>query len=276
MNELTEKYEKLKCVLARYKSLIVAFSGGIDSALLLRVAYEVLGPKVLAATADSPSVPRREIAEAQRLAKSIGARHLVMATEEIQNANYLANPANRCYFCKSELYSKLAEIARRERIRYLANGTNVDDLGDYRPGLQAAAEYQVVSPLKESGFTKSDVRELAKQLHLEIWDKPASPCLSSRIPYGMEVTPQKLAAIEAAEQYLRDFGVVELRVRHFDKKARIETHIRDFAIIEQHYPQIVQKFKAIGFEEIELAEFQSGALNAALVNLPQLVKEKHG
>ncbi|NIV94880.1 ATP-dependent sacrificial sulfur transferase LarE [candidate division KSB1 bacterium] len=264
MDELTVKYETLKFVLARYESLIVAFSGGVDSALVLKVAYEVLGPKVLAVTADSPSVPRREIAEAQRLAKSIGARHLVMATEEIRNANYVANPANRCYFCKSELYSKLAEIARREEIRYVANGTNVDDLGDYRPGLQAAAEYQVASPLREAGLTKADVRTLAKRLHLEIWDKPASPCLSSRIPYGMEVTPQKLTAIEAAESSLRDLGLVELRVRHFGKKARIETHKRDFGVVEQNYDQIIPKFKALGFEEIELAEFKSGALNVAL------------
>lgn len=264
MDELTGKYEKLKFVLTRYESLIVAFSGGVDSALVLKVAYEVLGSKVLAVTADSPSVPRQEIAEAQRLAKSIGARHLVMTTEEIRNANYVANPADRCYFCKSELYWKLAEIARREQISYVANGTNVDDLGDYRPGLQAAAEYQVVSPLKEAGLTKADVRNLAKRLDLEIWDKPASPCLSSRIPYGMEVTPQKLAAIEAAESYLRELGLVELRVRHFGKKARIETHKRAFSVIERNYSQIVQELKTLGFEEIELSEFKSGALNVAL------------
>jgi uncharacterized protein len=264
MDELTVKYEKLKSLLARLESLIVAYSGGVDSALLLKVAHEVLGSKVLAVTADSPSVPRREIAEARRSAQTIGARHLVLATEEIQNNNYAANPANRCYFCKSELYSRLAEIARREEIRYIANGTNVDDLGDYRPGLQAAAEYQVVSPLKEAGFTKADVRELAKRLHLEIWDKPASPCLASRIPYGQEVTPQKLATVESAEEYLRGLGIRELRVRHFGNKARIETRKHDFRIIEQNYNQIVQKFKAIGFEEIELAEFKSGGLNAVL------------
>ncbi|MFQ6113510.1 MAG: ATP-dependent sacrificial sulfur transferase LarE [bacterium] len=256
------KYEQLKAILARLESLIVAYSGGVDSVFLFRVAYEVLGSKVLAVTADSPSVPRREIAEAQRLAQTIGARHLVIQTEEIQDANYAANPVNRCYFCKSELYSRLAEIARREEIHYVANGTNLDDLGDYRPGLQAATEYQVVSPLKEAGLTKAEVRNLAEWLDLEVWDKPASPCLASRIPYGQEVTPQKLAAIEMAEEFLREFGIRELRVRHFGKKARIETHKCDFDVLQQNYEDIVEKFKALGFEEIELMEFKSGALNA--------------
>jgi uncharacterized protein len=267
MDDLTAKYEQLTAFLARLASLIVAYSGGVDSALVLCVAYEVLGSKVVAVTADSPSVPRREIAEARRIAQTIGARHLVMTTEEIQDSNYAANPTNRCYFCKSELYSRLAEIARHEKIRYIANGTNVDDLGDYRPGLQAAAEYQVVSPLKEAGLTKADVRTLAKRLHLEVWDKPASPCLASRIPYGQAITPAKLVVIETAEEYLRGLGIRELRVRYFGKKARIETRKRDFAIIEQNFDQIVAKFKTFGFEEIELAEFKSGALNAALINL---------
>ena len=267
MDDLTAKYEQLKAVLGRLDSLIVAYSGGVDSALLLRVAYEVLGSKVLAVTADSPSVPRREIAEARRIAQTIGARHLIMPTEEIQNSRYTANPANRCYFCKSELYSKLAEIASREKIRYVANGTNLDDLGDYRPGLQAAAEYQVVSPLKEAGLNKADVRELAKRLHLEIWDKPASPCLASRIPYGRAVTRQKLAVVEAAEEYLRGLDIRDLRVRHFGKKARIETRASDFAVIRQNYEHIVKKLNDLGFEEIELTEFRSGALNSALIKM---------
>lgn len=264
MSSLAAKHEKLKHALARLESLIVAFSGGVDSALVLRVAHDVLGANVLAVTADSPAVPRREMAAARRIARSIGARHRVLSTTELEDRNYAANPVNRCYFCKSELYSRLAEVAKRENIRYIANGTNVDDLGDYRPGLQAAAEYQVVSPLKDAGFSKADVRELAKRLGLEIWDKPASPCLASRIPYGQPVTREKLAAVERAEAYLHDLGIRELRVRHFGSKARIETHARDFSVIAQNYDALATRFQTLGFEAIELAEFRSGALNVGL------------
>lgn len=264
MDELEQKYVALKSIIESCGSLIVAYSGGVDSAIVLKVAADILGPKALAVTADSPSVPRREIAEAKRIAQSIGARHEIIQTEELQNPNYAANPANRCYFCKTELYSKLSVIAKGESIRFVANGTNLDDLGDYRPGLQAALEYRVISPLKEAGFTKADVRELAQQLHLEIWDKPASPCLSSRIPYGSEVTPEKLAMIEAAEDYLRSFSIRELRVRHFGSKARIETSQRDSRVVRQNFTLIEEKFKQLGFEEIELAEFRSGALNEIL------------
>lgn len=264
MEKLEQKYKTLKDIIESCGSLIVAYSGGIDSALLLKVAHDVLGSKALAVTAESPSVPRRELDEAKQIAQTIGARHVMIQTAEIQNPNYAMNPMNRCYFCKTELYSKLADLARREKIRFVANGTNLDDLGDYRPGLQAASEYQVISPLKEAGFTKADVRQLAQQLGLEIWDKPASPCLSSRIPYGSAVTLEKLAMIEAAEDYLRRFNIRELRVRHFDGTARIETNQRDFHIVQQNLGLIAEKFKQLGFEEIELAEFRSGALNEIL------------
>jgi uncharacterized protein len=264
MANLEQKHSALKKIIESCGSVIVAYSGGVDSALVLRVAHEVLGFKTLAVTADSPSAPRREIAEAIRIAQTIGARHEIIRSGEFQNPNYTANPANRCYFCKTELYSKLTQIAKREGIRYLANGANLDDLSDYRPGLQAALEYQVISPLREAGLTKAEVRRLAQQLGLEIWDKPASPCLSSRIPYGSEVTPEKLATIEAAENYLRSFDIRELRVRHFGGKARIETNPRDFHIVQQSFRVIGEKFKQLGFEEIELAEFRSGALNEKL------------
>ncbi|HEX9652382.1 MAG TPA: ATP-dependent sacrificial sulfur transferase LarE, partial [bacterium] len=220
-----------------------------------------------AVTADSPSVPRREIDEAQRIAQSFGARHKIIQTDELQDANYAKNPANRCYFCKTELYSKLSELAKAEGVRFVANGTNVDDLGDYRPGLLAASEYQVISPLQEAGFTKNDVRQLARLLQLEIWDKPASPCLSSRIPYGSAVTPAKLAMIEAAEDCLRSFNIRELRVRHFGDTARIEANPADLHVIRQNLELISGRFKQIGFAEIDLAEFRSGALNASLISI---------
>ena len=259
------KYAQVQKFIKNLKRLIIAFSGGIDSTLVLKVAYDVLGrPNVLAVTADSPSVPRKELGEASRLAKLIGARHLVIETGEMQNHNYLQNPVNRCYFCKSELYSKLAEIARREKFQFIANGTNFDDLGDYRPGLQAAEEFQVVSPLKEAQLTKAEVRLLAKKLNLEIWDKPASPCLASRIPYGSSVTARKLAMIEKAEDFLKGFHIKDLRVRHFGAKARIEVPKKELVFIEKNFHKISAKFKMIGFDKVDLAEFKSGSLNAGL------------
>lgn len=264
MEDLELKYTKLKRSLKELDSLIVAFSGGIDSTLLLKVAYEVLGDRVLAVTADSPSLPRKELEEAKRIAKNIGARHLIVRTEEMKEQNYVKNPSNRCYFCKSELYLKLVEVVKREGIKYVANGTNLDDLGDYRPGLQAAQEYQVISPLKDANLTKSDIRAWAKKLDLEIWDKPANPCLSSRIPYGSEVTLEKLAMIEESEDFLKSLNIKELRVRHFGEKARIEANKGDFEIIRRNFHSIIKKFNTIGFHEIEVMEFKSGSLNSLL------------
>ncbi len=267
MDTLENKHRNLRSRLQELNSLLVAFSGGIDSALLLKVAYDVLGEKVLAVTADSPSVARKELEEAKRIAREIGVRHTIIQTHEMSVNDYVRNPSNRCYYCKSELYSKLVEVAKRENIKYIASGANLDDLGDYRPGLQAAQEYQVVNPLQDADMTKEDIRLLAKKFGLEIWDKPASPCLSSRIPYHSEVTPEKLAMVEEAEDFLRSLNIKELRVRHFGPKARIETHSEDFDIINQNIQPITDRFNAIGFSEIELVEFKSGALNA-LLQLP--------
>jgi len=261
MSDLAKKIRALKTNLAELDSVLIAYSGGVDSALLLKVAYDVLRQHVLAVTADSPSVPRSELAIAKRIAANIGAEHLVIQTQEFDNPDYLKNPVNRCYFCKSVLYTKLVQVARARRLHVIANGTNVDDLGDYRPGLQAAEEFQIISPLRDAGFTKQDVRELARQLKLEIWDKPATPCLSSRIPYGSNVSPAKLAVIEEAERFLKLLHVRELRVRHFDRTARIETSKQEYDLISANYDRIKQKFDALGFEQIEWREFHSGALN---------------
>jgi len=239
----------------------VAYSGGVDSAVLLKVSYDILAENTLAVTSDSPSVPRSELEEAKKIAHEIGVRHLIIQTDEVTDANYFQNPADRCYFCKQELYSKLKQISEREKIPYIANGINMDDLGDYRPGLQAAAELKVVSPLREANFTKQDVRNLAKMLGLKIWDKPASPCLSSRIPYGRRVTVEKLSVIEKAEEFIKSLNIREVRVRHFDEMAKIETTQDDFYIIKNHFYEIEEQFKSFGFEKIEWAEFKSGSLN---------------
>ncbi len=270
MKELEDKYKHLEVIIGEFRPLIVAFSGGIDSALLLKVAHDVLGSEVLAVTADSPSLPRREFQEAKRTAATIGVTHLTIKTDEIGDGNYMDNPANRCYFCKSELYSKLLEVAISRKIQFIANGTNLDDLQDYRPGLQAAQEYQIVSPLKDACLNKIDIRALAKRLNLEIWDKPASPCLSSRIPYGQKITIRKLDMIEKAENYLKDLDIRELRVRHFGKKARIEINQKDLETIQKHIRSINDRFIKIGFEEIEINELRSGSLNTLLDLHPRL------
>jgi uncharacterized protein len=265
MDSINKKFTRLKDYLQQLDSLVIAFSGGIDSTLLLKVAHDVLGKRVLAVTADSPSVARKELEQSKQLAKGIGVSHLVIKTNELDNYNYQQNPSNRCYFCKQELYSELLDVARNEGVKYIANGTNVDDLGDYRPGLEAAKEFHVVSPLKEAGLTKKDVRRLAKSLGLEIWDKPASPCLSSRIPYGRPVTIEKLSSVEKAENYLRTLQIREVRVRHFGEKAVIETHPEDYEIISERFDKIKEEFLFLGFESVQWRKFSSGSLNKGLV-----------
>ncbi len=259
--QLIQKYESLKEQIKKLDSAIVAFSGGIDSTLVLKIAFDVLGQNVVAVTADSPSLPRNELDETKKIARKIGANHLIINTEETKNENYLKNPSDRCYHCKSELYSKLKEVSQELKIKHILNGTNLDDLGDYRPGLMAAVEFNVISPLKEAKFTKNDVRQLAKHLELEIWNKPSSPCLSSRVPFGQEITMKKLAMIEDAENFLKEFGIKELRVRHFNSKARIEVSELDKATINANLIQIEKRFNEIGFASIEVANFKSGNMN---------------
>lgn len=262
--ELEQKYEKLKDIIKNLGSAIVAFSGGVDSALVVKIAYDVLGSEAIAVTADSPSLPRRELEETKRVAQQIGIKHMVINTEETKNGNYLKNPNNRCYYCKSELYTELKEFSKKTGIKNILNGTNFDDLGDYRPGLIAADENNVISPLKDAKITKNEVRELAKHLGLEVWDKPSSPCLSSRVPYGQEITMKKLAMIEEAENFLKDFGIKELRVRHFGDAARIEVNESDKLIVDENFDSIEKRFSEIGFSNIIISNFKSGNLNLML------------
>ncbi|MBI2101927.1 ATP-dependent sacrificial sulfur transferase LarE [Candidatus Woesearchaeota archaeon] len=262
--ELSQKYERMGNEIKKLGSAIVAFSGGVDSALVLKVAHDVLGSHAIAVTADSPSLPRRELEETKNIARQIGAKHLIINTEETKNQNYLKNPNNRCYYCKSELYTKLKLVSEQLGIKNILNGTNFDDLGDYRPGLKAADESNVISPLKDAKITKNEVRQLAKELGLKIWDKPSSPCLSSRVPYGSEITMEKLAMIEKAENFLKDFGIKELRVRHFGNMARIEVNEDNRIIINNNFGLIERKFNQIGFDEIEITSFKSGNLNLVL------------
>jgi uncharacterized protein len=212
----SEKYQRLRALLESYGSCLVAYSGGVDSVFLAHVAHEVLGDKSLAAIADSPSLPRRELEEALAIAERFDFQVRVVRTREFENPDYLANPNNRCYFCKHELFTELAPLAAAGGYAVLAYGENASDVGDYRPGAQAAAEFQVRAPLKEAGLTKTEIRELSAQLGLPTADKPQMACLSSRIPYGEQVTTQKLKMIEQAEAILRDLGFYDVRVRHHE------------------------------------------------------------
>lgn len=213
---LSNKFEQLRERLKSYGSCLVAYSGGVDSVFLARVAHDVLGERALAVIADSPSLPRRELEEALELGRRYDFPVRVVKTGEFENASYLANPQNRCYFCKFELFTELAPLARAEGFAVIAYGENASDTGDFRPGAQAAAEFEVRAPLKEAGLTKADIRELSAQLGLPTADKPQMACLSSRIPYGEAVTAEKLRMIEEAEYVLRDLGFHDVRVRHHE------------------------------------------------------------
>jgi pyridinium-3,5-biscarboxylic acid mononucleotide sulfurtransferase len=213
---VADKYQRLRTLLESYGSCLVAYSGGVDSVFLAYVARDVLGSRAMAAIADSPSLPRREFDDALALAAQFEFPVRVVRTKEFDNANYLSNPNNRCYFCKHELFTELEPLARAEGFSVLAYGENASDVGDFRPGATAAAEFQVRAPLKEAGLTKAEIRELSSTLGLPTADKPQMACLSSRIPYGEPVSPEKLRMIEAAENVLRDLGFYDVRVRHHE------------------------------------------------------------
>jgi len=263
---LDDKLARLRGLLAELDSALIAFSGGVDSTFLLRVAHEVLGARCLALTTVSPTTPADDLAEARSLATAMGVEHVIVDTNELTIAGYADNPTNRCYFCKDNLFVICADEATRRGLGAVLDGANLDDLGDHRPGLVAASEHGVRHPLVEAGLSKAEIRDASRALGLRTWDRPASPCLSSRFPYGTRITADGLARVAAAEGWLRAQGIGELRVRFHDALARVEVAPADMPRVLALRTELVEAFRRLGFTwvALDLQGFRSGSLNEAL------------
>ncbi|MDD4899553.1 MAG: ATP-dependent sacrificial sulfur transferase LarE [Candidatus Omnitrophica bacterium] len=260
------KLAKLRKILKELDSAVLAFSGGLDSSFLLKVANDCLGSKLLAVTADSPTYPKSELKFSRKLAKSLHARHRVIHTCELKDRKFSANPVNRCYYCKKELFFRLKEIAKKEKLKFVIDAANISDVNDFRPGNKAKKEMGICSPLIEAGFDKEDIRKLSKLMELPSWDKPAAACLASRIPYGKQISPTVLRRIENAEEFLKELRVGQVRLRHYDNSCRIEALPQDFSRLVKHRIKIVKKLKALGYNyvSLDLQGYRTGSLNEAL------------
>jgi uncharacterized protein len=271
---LQTKYDRLIGIIRELESVLVAFSGGVDSTFLARAAKDAVREHALLVTADSETYPEAELAEAKRLAELLGMRHIVVQTRELDNPDYAKNPPNRCFFCKEELFTRLEPVAEAERVAHLIYGANMDDLGDHRPGMQAARQMGVKAPLIDAGLTKGEIRELSRALALPTWDKPSFACLSSRFPYGDPITAEKLRQVDAAEAFLRSLGFRQFRVRHHDTLARLEIPLEEIPRLweDGRHEKIATRLRELGYlyVAVDLQGFRSGSMNEML----RLIKKR--
>jgi uncharacterized protein len=263
---MNSRLADFEAALRDMRSVVVAYSGGVDSTFLAAVAHQVLGEKALAVTASSPLYPSWEIEQAEALARKLCLRHRIIETREMEDTAFTGNPPDRCYFCKKELFQRLLDMAREEGIAFVADGSHAGDLSDFRPGRRAALELGVRSPLLESGLNKEDIRQLSREMGLSTWDKPAFACLASRLPYGTPITPEAVTRIDRAEAYLRSLGLVQVRVRCHGDVARIEVEERDMARLLERRQEVAESLRSLGFTYValDLLGYRTGSMNEAL------------